>query len=418
MALPAQAAPASRITATSAAVSVGQVAYIDATIREQYCRVETQGAGGHAVGKAQRVPATKVRLTWTVPADAATGTARVGVRCARRATSVRRGRLLRSRISISGGRGHGLPIPVRTVKLIKLSSAASEQVALTGLPDGSGNPADYTFQPPAGTGPGPVAFATYWPLSTRTQARVTEGQGGAYSHNTQYTRNAVDLGVPAGTEIRAGFPGVIARVSSGCAVGAKSCGSGYGNYVYLKAPDGTCAIMAHLSQVNVALGQQIAQYDLIGLSGNTGNSTGAHLHYDHVDCVSNQSQSWAPIEGGQYAEGATISSQNHPDARTAPQTQPQPAMTYPEIAGGTLPTYSNPANAGGESGPTIDNQQTVPVLCKVQGFKVQDGNTNWYRLADKWSGRFYASADGFYNGAPPGGSLQGTPFVDPQVPDC
>lgn len=121
----------------------------------------------------------------------------------------------------------------------------------------------------------------------------------------------MDLGVPVGTEIRAGFTGVAARVNNGCAVGNRSCGAGYGNYIYLKASDGTCAVMAHLSRIDVAPGHQVQVYDVVGLSGNTGNSSGPHLHYDHVDCTKNRSLPWAPIEGGSLAEGATITSQNH-----------------------------------------------------------------------------------------------------------
>ncbi len=107
---------------------------------------------------------------------------------------------------------------------------------------------------------------------------------------------------------------MVARISQGCVVGNHSCGSGYGNYVYLKASDGTCAITAHLSRVSVSLGQQLRTYDLIGLSGNTGNSTGAHLHYGRVNCSNNQSLPWAPIEGGSLAAGTTVTSQNRPGA--------------------------------------------------------------------------------------------------------
>ena len=44
------------------------------------------------------------------------------------------------------------------------------------------------------------------------------GPGGSYSHNTAHTQDAIDLGVPQGTEIHAGFTRVVARVNSTCAV--------------------------------------------------------------------------------------------------------------------------------------------------------------------------------------------------------
>jgi hypothetical protein len=53
------------------------------------------------------------------------------------------------------------------------------------------------------------------------------------------------------------------------------------------------------------------------------------------------------------------------------------------------------------------------------GFRVADGNTWWYRIASgPWNGAFYVSADAFYNNGQTSGSLIGTPFVDPAVPDC
>jgi murein DD-endopeptidase MepM/ murein hydrolase activator NlpD len=151
-------------------------------------------------------------------------------------------------------------------------------------------------------GSGGAGFASYIPLAQGSRVDITQGPGELPTHNTIYTQDAIDLGVPTGTEVRAGFTGVVARVNTGCLPG-HPCASGYGNYVYLKAADGTCAVMAHLSKVDVTYGQQITQYDLIGLSGWTGailppNSGGAHLHYDHVDCANNRSLPWIPIEGG------------------------------------------------------------------------------------------------------------------------
>jgi RHS repeat-associated protein len=91
-----------------------------------------------------------------------------------------------------------------------------------------------------------------------------------------------------------------------------------------------------------------------------------------------------------------------------------------ETAGGAANTWTNPANAGGTQGPTIGGGTSVGIACKLQGFRVADGNTWWYRISQTpWNNGFYVSADAFYN--TPGqtsGTLKGTPFVDPAVPDC
>jgi hypothetical protein len=91
----------------------------------------------------------------------------------------------------------------------------------------------------------------------------------------------------------------------------------------------------------------------------------------------------------------------------------------PETAGGVTHTWTNYTNAGGSQGPSVQPGQTVGIACKLQGFKVANGNPWWYRIASApWNSQYYASADAFYNNGQTSGSLVGTPWVDPAVPDC
>jgi hypothetical protein len=93
--------------------------------------------------------------------------------------------------------------------------------------------------------------------------------------------------------------------------------------------------------------------------------------------------------------------------------------TFTETVGGPTHTWTNYSNAGGSTGTIIPTHQSVQVSCVTQGFKVADGNTNWYLIASSpWSNAYYASADAFYNNGATSGSLDGTPYVDPQVPAC
>ena len=100
------------------------------------------------------------------------------------------------------------------------------------------------------------------------------------------------------------------------------------------------------------------------------------------------------------------------------------AGDYPETAGGLAHTWSNYGNAGGTPGGLIPAYTTVQIACKVAGFKVANGNPWWYQIDEApWGDRedgaqFYVSADAFYNNGATSGSLRGTPFVDPDVPDC
>jgi RHS repeat-associated protein len=90
-----------------------------------------------------------------------------------------------------------------------------------------------------------------------------------------------------------------------------------------------------------------------------------------------------------------------------------------ETTGGVTHTFTDYTNAGGTQGQSIGSNQIVQVQCALTGFRVADGNTWWYRIATApWNNVYYASADAFYNNGQTSGSLIGTPFVDPAVPQC
>lgn len=85
-----------------------------------------------------------------------------------------------------------------------------------------------------------------------------------------------DFAVPIGTPVHA--------VHSGTVVKAGSYGAGdgpaYGNAIVIKHSDGTYSQYAHLSKIKVYVGQYVKTGQQIGLSGNTGNSSGPHLHFE------------------------------------------------------------------------------------------------------------------------------------------
>jgi hypothetical protein len=93
--------------------------------------------------------------------------------------------------------------------------------------------------------------------------------------------------------------------------------------------------------------------------------------------------------------------------------------TYAETTGSVAHTWTDYANAGGIEGPEIASNQTVEIACWVSGFAVADGNTYWYQIASSpWNDAYYVSADAFYNNGETSGTLIGTPWVDPAVPNC
>lgn len=86
--------------------------------------------------------------------------------------------------------------------------------------------------------------------------------------------NGIDLAAPTGTPILASAEGkVIISRSSGY-------NGGYGLYVVISHPNGTQTLYAHMSKNNVVSGQTVEQGQVIGAVGNTGRSTGPHLHFE------------------------------------------------------------------------------------------------------------------------------------------
>lgn len=81
----------------------------------------------------------------------------------------------------------------------------------------------------------------------------------------------IDIAVSVGTTVRA---------SSGGTVIAAGWISGYGNAVYIQHENGIVTRYGHLSRILVSVGETVVQGETIARSGNTGNSTGPHLHFE------------------------------------------------------------------------------------------------------------------------------------------
>lgn len=80
-----------------------------------------------------------------------------------------------------------------------------------------------------------------------------------------------DFAMPEGTPIRSITDGIIHLVDYG--------NKNTGKTIFVQWGDGKTAIYGHLSKFAVKEGQHVKARDLLGYSGNTGHSTGAHLHF-------------------------------------------------------------------------------------------------------------------------------------------
>jgi murein DD-endopeptidase MepM/ murein hydrolase activator NlpD len=102
-----------------------------------------------------------------------------------------------------------------------------------------------------------------------TDGRVTSGFGQRAMGNHE----GLDFGVPVGSPIISSQSGTVVDVRSS---------PSYGNLVRVRGNNGVETLYAHLSSANVQPGQQVQQGQQIALSGNTGRSTGPHLHYEVI----------------------------------------------------------------------------------------------------------------------------------------
>lgn len=97
---------------------------------------------------------------------------------------------------------------------------------------------------------------------------------GGYRSQGIHGYNGVDLAAPVGTKIYAAAAGTVIISKSG------GWNGGYGSYIVIKHGNGIQTLYAHNSQVDVVSGQRVAQGEVIGRVGNTGRSTGAHVHFE------------------------------------------------------------------------------------------------------------------------------------------
>ncbi len=100
-----------------------------------------------------------------------------------------------------------------------------------------------------------------------TNYTITSYVGPRWGRN----HNGIDLAVPVGTDVYSSASGVV--IQSGW-------NGGYGISIYVDHGNGIIVRYGHLSESYVTVGQTVSQGELIGLSGNTGNSTGPHLHFE------------------------------------------------------------------------------------------------------------------------------------------
>jgi len=96
--------------------------------------------------------------------------------------------------------------------------------------------------------------------------------------------NGLDYGLPTGTDVLAPHSGKVIEVAFDA--------NGYGNYIKIEN-DKEGSVLAHLKESFVGIGAQVTEGQLIAHSDNTGNSTGAHLHWGYYTFPRNRQNGFA-----------------------------------------------------------------------------------------------------------------------------
>ncbi|HTG45555.1 MAG TPA: M23 family metallopeptidase [Verrucomicrobiae bacterium] len=127
---------------------------------------------------------------------------------------------------------------------------------------------------------------------------VSQGFHGKYSH-TGGDSYSIDFKMPEGTPVLAAREGVVVGVKDDSEIGGSDKKFEWdANYVLVQHSDGTLGHYVHLqkSGVRVKLGQTVAAGEMIALSGNTGHSTGPHLHFAVFRAQSGKQRETLPIK--------------------------------------------------------------------------------------------------------------------------
>ena len=161
----------------------------------------------------------------------------------------------------------------------KYEGDAEEILSYNQLDNGNDIVTGMTVVVPGGSMHSAPIVATVSPTKT---SGVSSTNGASFTHpapgsiKTQgiHGYNAVDLAGAVGSSVRAAAKGeVIVSKSSGW-------NGGYGQYIVIKHSNGTQTLYAHLSSNSVGVGEVVGQGQVIGAMGNSGRSTGSHLHFE------------------------------------------------------------------------------------------------------------------------------------------
>lgn len=165
----------------------------------------------------------------------------------------------------------------------------------------------------------------------------------SYPSGSQH--RGVDFGIPVGTKVGAAMSGVVVGTDSKVNYNTYASGvRSFGQYVLVKGDNNLYYRYGHLSKIGVTNGQQIKAGDTIGLSGNTGYSTGPHLHFQVQTGTGNSTDisPYSYITSGLFQAKGDINIASDPNS-----SKLYSASEAPKVTTGRFISGANAASMGG-----------------------------------------------------------------------